>query len=75
MEKNEKIEKPAWVEIIESLPEIIRQPIGNTCVGVINSLVQLWFMNPNLYDEVRNEADRIVFEYCSDLEKRSNSPE
>ena len=73
MEKNEKIEKPEWVEEIERFPAIIQQQIGNLCAGVIGSLVQLYFLSIPLYDAVRNEADSQIRQHFEDIENRNNS--
>lgn len=75
MEQKEKIEKPEWVQIVESLPEIVRQPVGNTCVGILTSLIQIYLMRADLYDAVRNEADHLIGVYYAEMETRNNSPE
>lgn len=75
MEQKEKVEKPEWVQIVETLPEIVRQQIGNTCVGLISSLIQLYFIHTELYDAVRNEADSMIADYWRKVEERNNSPE
>lgn len=73
MEKNQKNEKPAWVEEIEQFPVIIQQQTGNLCAGLIGSLVQLYFLSIPLYNAVRLEADNQIKAYFAELEKRNNS--
>lgn len=72
MEQKEKIEKPEWVEIVETLPEIIRQQVGTTCAGLISSLVQIYFIKPELYDAVRNASDGMLHDYWLEIENRNN---
>lgn len=67
MEQKEKIEKPAWIECVEKLPEIVRQQVGTTSAGVISTLVQLWFIRTDLYDAVIAEALRTIDEYNQKL--------
>lgn len=63
MEQKEKIEKPKWVQTVEILPEIVRQPVGSTAAGIISSLVQLWLLSPQLYNDVIVEANGTIYRY------------
>lgn len=73
MEQKEKIEKPEWVEVVETLPEIIRQQVGTTCAGVISSLVQLYYFNDYLFECIIEESKKIVKDYFEELNDRNNA--
>lgn len=62
MEQKEKIEKPAWVESVEKLPEIVRQQVGTTCAGVISSLVQIWLISHDLFGDVIDAVNGIIYD-------------
>lgn len=63
MEKNKIVEKPEWVKIVEILPEIVRQAIGNQCASVIASLVQISLCNRALFFSVVDDATSMVNSY------------
>lgn len=52
MEKNNKIEKPHWVELIDALPEATRQSIGNICAQTIQNLAVIALISADLYEAV-----------------------
>lgn len=56
MEKNEKTEKPKWVELIDALPEATRQSIGNLAVSTIQNLAVIGLISADLFDAVVSEA-------------------
>lgn len=56
MEQKEKIEKPAWVEIVESLPEASRQMVGNICAQCIQQLSVLDLVSTRLVNSIFAEV-------------------
>lgn len=65
MEQKEKIEKPRWIELVETLPELVRQQVGTTCAGTISALVQIGLIDYDLYNQVWMEAHRVLKSYLN----------
>lgn len=70
MEQKERIEKPDWVNVIETLPEILRQALGNQCANVIASLVNFYLIDPALFSAVVAESQKMIEDYSLGLENR-----
>lgn len=52
MEKNEKIENPEWVNIVESLIPSARPFVGRICAQVIPELACIFEVSELLFDAV-----------------------
>lgn len=54
MEKNEKVEKPGWVELVDGLPEASRQYVGNLCANIIQSCSIIALISGDLLDAIKD---------------------
>lgn len=62
MEQKEKIEKPAWVEEIDTLLPCARQNVGTICASVIQNLGCIYAVSPVLYEAVIDAVNKEIYE-------------
>lgn len=73
MEKNEKIEKPAWVVCIDNLCPGARQNVGAICASTIQSLITLWHVSAELYDAVISACQDEISAKMKEIENDAES--
>lgn len=67
MEKKEKIEKPKWVEEVESLIPSARQTAGTLAANTIQNLGLLYEISALLYEAVLDAVSKEIYDNVNDL--------